>query len=44
MILMLIKYNSSKYFIGYMIMELLDHYIDFFHKLLVILINLIKIK
>ena len=24
------KYNSSKYFIGYMIMVLLDHYIYFF--------------
>ena len=30
--------------LGIMIMVLLDYYISFFHKLLVILINLIKIK
>ena len=30
--------------LGIMIMVLLDHYISFFHKLLPILINLIKIK
>ena len=30
--------------LGIMIMVLLDHYISFFHKLLAILINLIKIK
>ena len=30
--------------LGIMIMMLLDHYIYFFHKGLVILINLIKIK
>ena len=30
--------------LGIMIMVLLDHYIYFFHKLLAILINLIKIK
>ena len=38
------KYNSFKYFIGIMITMLLDHYTYFFHKLLDILINLIKIK
>ena len=38
------KHNSFKYFIGYMIIILLDHYIFLFHKLLDILINLKKIK
>ena len=38
------KYNSSKYFTGYNITVLLDHYNDLFHKQQAILINLIKIK
>ena len=55
MILMLIKYQSLKKnnmvniihlntLLGIMIMVLLDHYIYLFHKRLVMLINLIKIK
>ena len=39
-----VEYNSFKYFIGYMVMMLLDHYIYLFHKRLDILINLKKIK
>ena len=38
------EYNSFKYFMGIMIMMLLDPYIYFFHKRLAILKNLIKIK
>ena len=38
------KYNSFKYFMGIMIMMLLDHYIYLFLKRLAILINLMKIK
>ena len=38
-----VEYNSFKYFIGYMVMMLLDHYIYLFHKRLDILINLKKI-
>ena len=55
MILMLIKYHSLKEnnmvniihlntLLGIMMMMLLDHYIYFFHKRQIILINLIKIK
>ena len=55
MMLMLIKYQSLKKnnmvniihlstLLGIMIMVLLDHCIYFFHKLLVILMNFIKIK
>ena len=39
-----VEYNSFKYFIGYMVMMLLDYYIYLFHKRLDILINLKKIK
>ena len=38
------KYNSFKYFIGYNDNDVLDHYIQGFHKSLAILINLMKIK
>ena len=38
------KYNSFKYFMGIMIMMLLDHYIYLFLKRLAVLINLMKIK
>ena len=41
MIVMLIIHLNT--LLGIMIMVLLDHYISFFHKLLAILINLIKI-
>ena len=39
-----VEYNSFKYFIGYMVMMLLDYYIYLFHKRLDILIYLKKIK
>ena len=38
------KYNLSNISLDIMIMVLLHHYIYFFHNLLVILTNLIKIK
>ena len=38
------KYNLSNILLDIMIMVLLHHYIYFFHNLLVILTNLIKIK